>query len=66
MNRNNDLTIIQVKEHVPVWGGCLMFVDEEKPWGVQAGMRLPHEEQRMTFVRLLKEDYVIVGSGRRA
>lgn len=41
--------------------GCLMYVQEPKSWGVQAGMVLPGEGHR-TYVRLADGDYELLGS----
>lgn len=54
-------TVIQVKETIPAWGGCLMIVDEVKEWGVQASMRLPQKEMRVTFLRLNHSEYYVIG-----
>ena len=54
-------SVIQVKETIPAWGGCLMIVDEVKEWGVQAGMRLPNREMRTTYLRLNHSEYYYIG-----
>ena len=36
-----DGDVIAVITKGEMFSGCLMFVDEVKPWGVQAGMALP-------------------------
>ena len=56
--------VIQVKETVPAWGGCLMIVDEIKDWGVQAVMRLPGRNPRLTALRLNHSEYYSVGEAK--
>lgn len=56
--------IIQVtdeSEKAEMWYGCTMTVDEVKPWGVQAGMKIPG--QGFTFLRLKWEQFERVGVG---
>ena len=53
--------VIQVKERIPAWGGCLMVVSEVKEWGVKAVMRLPGAEPRVTHLRLNHSEYNHVG-----
>lgn len=38
------------------FAGCLMYVDEVKSWGVQAGMILPDGDT--TYVRLPHGEYI--------
>ena len=53
-------TVIQVTgENVGDWEGCLLVVDEVKPWGVQAGMHIP--EKGAAFIRLKWEDIDYIG-----
>ena len=54
-------SVIQVKEHVPAWAGCVMIVDEVNKWGVRACMRLPGREGNITFLRLDYGEYYYVG-----
>lgn len=55
-------SVIQVKESIPMWGGCLMIVQEVKPWGVQCYMRLPFQgELRTTYLRLNHSEYYLIG-----
>lgn len=49
--------VIQVKETIPAWGGCLMIVDEVKQWGIQCIMRLPGRNPRITALRLSHSEY---------
>lgn len=54
-------SVIQVTdEDLELWYGCLFIVDEVKPWGVQAGMKIP--EKGFTFIRLLWEQFEWVGT----
>ena len=55
-------SVIQVKETVPAWGGCLMIVQEVKDWGVQCYMRLPAREMQTTYLRLNHSEYYLIGS----
>lgn len=53
-------TVIQVTgETVGDWEGCLLVVDEVKPWGVQAGMHIPGKGE--AFIRLKWEDIDYIG-----
>lgn len=54
-------SVIQVREDIPVWGGCLMIVDKAAQWGVQAYMRLPGKEVQTTALRLTHGDYYPIG-----
>lgn len=54
-------SVIQVKETVPAWGGCLMIVQEVKEWGVQCYMRLPGREMKTTYLRLNHSEYYVIG-----
>ena len=52
--------VIQVTgENVGDWEGCLLVVEEVKPWGVQAGMHIP--EKGDAFIRLKWEDIEYIG-----
>lgn len=39
-----------------IFAGCLMFVDEVKSWGVQAGMVLP--DGSATYVRFNNSEFI--------
>ena len=54
-------SVIQVKETIPAWGGCLMIVDEVKQWGVQCYMRIPGREIKSTAMRLHHSEYYYIG-----
>lgn len=41
--------------------GCLMYVQEAKAWGVQAGMILPGDVDH-TYMRLQDGEYQVVGT----
>lgn len=57
-------SVIQVKETVPAWGGCLMIVEEVKKWGVTALMRIPGREMKTTFLRLNHSEYYYIGESK--
>ena len=42
------------------WGGCLAVVDEQKQWGVQAGVPIP--EKGIAYIRLVWGDFEVVGN----
>lgn len=54
-------SVIQVRENVPAWGGCLMIVEEVKEWGVQVSMRLPGKGMQLTYLRLKHGEFYYVG-----
>lgn len=54
-------SVIQVKETIPAWGGCLMIVDEIKSWGVKCSMRLPGRDNIYTALRLNHSEYYYIG-----
>lgn len=51
--------VIQVNESLTEWCGCLMIVDEIKPWGVMASMRVPGSG--ITYMMLLSDQYEYIG-----
>lgn len=55
-------SVIQVRENIPAWGGCLMIVNKVADWGVQAYMRIPGgREVQTTFLRLRHDEYYYIG-----
>ena len=54
-------SVIQVKETIPAWGGCLMIVDEVKQWGVQCYMRIPGRKIQTATLRLNHSEYYYIG-----
>lgn len=62
MKTPNVGSVIQVKEDIPAWGGCLMIVDEVKQWGVQVYMRIPGGRGVKTaYLRLRHDEYYYIG-----
>ena len=58
-------SVIQVKENIPAWGGCLMIVDEVKVWGVCCYMRIPGgREAKTTALRLTHDEYYYIGEAK--
>lgn len=53
-----DGDIIAVVTKGELFSGCLMFVDEVKPWGVQAGMVLPDGDT--AYARLTWDQFMRV------
>ena len=53
-----DGDIIAVITKGEMFSGCLMFVDEVKPWGAQAGMVLPDGDT--AYVRLTWDQFIRV------
>lgn len=51
--------VIQANEKAGEWCGALLFIDELKAWGVQAGMMVPF--QGTAYIRLKDEQFDIVG-----
>lgn len=51
--------IIQANEKTDDWCGCLLIVDEVKPWGVQAYLKIP--KQGTAFMRLKNDEFELVG-----
>lgn len=54
-------SVIQVREDIPAWGGCLMIVNKVAQWGVQAYLRIPNKEVQTTFLRLKHDEYYYIG-----
>jgi hypothetical protein len=56
-------SVIQVREDIPAWGGCLMIVNKVADWGVQAYMRIPGGRGvQTTFLRLRHDEYYYIGT----
>ena len=51
--------VVQVMDNLPEWAGTLLVVSEVKPFGVQAGMKIPF--QGVTFIRLKWEEFELIG-----
>lgn len=56
--RVND--VIQATEGAGEWCGCLLQVDEVKPWGVQAYIHVPNQGD--AYIRLKNGDFEKIGS----
>lgn len=56
-------SVIQIKETIPAWGGCLMIVGEVKEWGVQCYMRMPGRDKDAltTALRVNHSEYYYIG-----
>lgn len=54
--------VIQIDpDHSKMFGGCLAIVSEEKPWGVQAYIRVPGEDGGDAYVRLKHGSFEEIG-----
>ena len=66
MNMSNDNarlgSVVQIDMSVPVWGGCLMIVDEVRSWGCVCSMRIPGGRYvQPTFLRIEHGKYHVIG-----
>lgn len=52
-------SVIQANENAGDWCGCLLLVEEVKPWGCMAGVRIPF--QGTAYIRLTEDKYEYVG-----
>ena len=51
--------IIQANENVRDWAGCVLIIDEVKPWGVQAFLRIPMQGD--AYIRLPFGHFELLG-----
>jgi hypothetical protein len=56
-------SIVQVNEHGQEgWVGCLVQVDEVKPWGIQGWVQIPMQGQ--AFIRLQNDHIDYIGEAK--
>lgn len=53
-------SVIQANENAGDWTGCLLMVDEVRPWGVQAFMHIPKKGD--AYVRLTHDQFDDLGA----
>lgn len=53
-------SIIQANENAKGWCGCVLIVDEVKPWGVQAFIHIPMHGD--AYIRLTTEQFDVLGA----
>lgn len=53
-------SIIQANENAGDWCGCVLIVDDVKPWGVHAFLRIPGQGD--AYIRLQKGQYDVLGA----
>ena len=52
-------SVIQANENANEWCGCLLIVSEVRPWGVQAGMKVPFHGD--AYIRLNFDQVEYIG-----
>lgn len=61
----NKYDVIQiVKNDVPMWVGCLFYVDEVKSWGCQAMLPVPAQGgNQFIYRRFNTDEFILIGRG---
>ena len=60
MSQIQKNSLVQVNEHGQKdWIGCLVQVDEVKPWGIQGWVQIPKQGQ--AYIRLKNEEIEYIG-----
>lgn len=52
-------SIIQANENANDWCGCVLIVDEVKPWGIQAFLHIPMQGD--AYIRLRHDQFDVLG-----